>query len=212
MQNILKYFPALSPYQILCFEKMGVLYPEWNEKINVISRNDINSLYERHILHSLSIARIIKFQPQTRILDVGTGGGFPGIPLAILFPDSDFVLIDSIKKKIKVVQNITVELGLKNVFPINDRVEYLHEQFDFVISRAVTSFPLFLKLVRKNISPIQHNSIPNGIFYLKGGDFGEELKAFANLIEIFEVSEYFDEPFFKTKRVIFMPIFNKATK
>lgn len=212
MQNIIKYFPALTSEQINCFKKMGILYRDWNEKINVISRNDIDFFYERHILHSLAIAKVINFRPESRVLDVGTGGGFPGIPLAILFPDSDFVLIDSIGKKIKVVQNISDELGLKNVRPVNARVESIKEQFDFVVSRAVTAFPAFVKLVRKNISPIQHNAFPNGIIYLKGGDFSKELKGFANTVETFEVQKYFDEPFFISKKVIFLPVHNNKTK
>ncbi len=206
MRNILKYFPHLTPLQISCFEEMSVLYHQWNEKINVISRNDIEFLYERHILHSLAIAKVINFQPQSRIMDVGTGGGFPGIPLAILFPDSNFVLVDSIGKKIKVVQNIADELGLKNIQPVNARVESIKEKFDFIVSRAVTAFPDFVKLVRKNISKVQRNPLPNGILYLKGGDFREELKPFDKSVETFEISDYFNEPFFHTKKVIYLPL------
>lgn len=212
MQSILKYFPDLTSEQNLRFEKMQALYCAWNEKINVISRNDINSLYERHILHSLAIAKIINFQSNSRILDVGTGGGFPGIPLAILFPDSDFVLNDSIGKKIKVVSAVVDELGLKNVIPLHERAENVKEKFDFVVSRAVTAFPEFVKLVRKNISHFQHNALPNGIIYLKGGEFSDEIKGFANLIEIFEISAWFDEPFFQTKKVIYLPIINHNSK
>ncbi len=206
MQNILKYFPELTPEQINCFEKMGALYHDWNDKINVISRNDIGFLYERHILHSLAIAKIINFLPHTKVLDVGTGGGFPGIPLAIVFPDCDFVLVDSIGKKIKVVQNISDELGLINVRTVNARAESIKEQFDFVVSRAVAAFPEFIKLVRKNISSIQRNALPNGIIYLKGGDLSSELKEFDKKAEMFEISEYFDEPFFRTKKVIYLPV------
>ncbi len=191
---------------------MGMLYRSWNEKINLISRNDIDFLYERHILHSLAIAKIINFQPHSRILDVGTGGGFPGLPLAVLFPKCEFVLIDSVGKKIKVVQDISDNLGLNNVTTLNQRVESLKDQFDFVVSRAVTSFPLFVKLVRKNISPVQLNSYPNGIFYLKGGDFSKEIKGFANEIKTFEISEFFNEPFFSTKKMIFLPIHNNNSK
>jgi 16S rRNA (guanine527-N7)-methyltransferase len=212
MQGIIKYFPELTTEQILRFEKMGALYTEWNKNINVISRNDINSLYERHILHSLAIAKIINFQSGSRILDVGTGGGFPGIPLAILFPDSDFVLDDSIGKKIKVVKAVADELELKNVTPLNERAENIKEKFDFIVSRAVTAFPQFVKLVRKNISPLQRNAIPNGIIYLKGGDFSEEIKGFAKMIETFEISSWFDEPFFETKKVIYLPIINDNAK
>lgn len=208
MQSILKYFPALNPEQIARFEKMGDLYRDWNEKINVISRNDIDFLYERHILHSLAIAKIIRFQPHSNILDVGTGGGFPGIPLAILFPETHFVLNDSIGKKIKVVQAVADELGLTNVTAINARVESIKEKFDFVISRAVTAFPQFVNMVRKNISPLQQNALPNGIIYLKGGDFNDEIKGFAGNIETFEISSYFKEPFFDTKKVIYLPVNN----
>ena len=212
MQSILKYFPDLTVQQIQRFERMGSLYREWNEKINVISRNDIDYLYERHILHSLAIAKIIKFQPNSRILDVGTGGGFPGIPLAILFPDSDFVLNDSIAKKIKVVNAVAEELELANVKAINARVESIKEKFDFVVSRAVTAFPEFVNLVRKNVAPLQQNALPNGILYLKGGDFTNETKGFGAQVETFEISAYFDEPFFSTKKVIFLPINNKHAK
>ena len=208
MQEILKYFPLLTGEQIRRFEQMGALYRDWNEKINVISRNDIDFLYERHVLHSLAIAKVINFQSGTRILDVGTGGGFPGIPLAILFPDCDFVLSDSIGKKIKVVQAVVHELGLSNVTTSNGRVESIKERFDFVISRAVTAFPNFVGLVKKNVSPLQRNALPNGIFYLKGGDFYDEIKGFANIVETFEISVFFSEPFFETKKVIYLPVNN----
>jgi len=191
---------------------MGSLYRDWNDKINVISRNDIDYLYERHILHSLAIAKVVNFHAQSRILDAGTGGGFPGIPLAILFPDSNFVLNDSIGKKIKVVSAVSEELGLGNVTSLNGRVESINEKFDFVVSRAFTAFPKFVSLVRKNISPIQHNAVPNGIIYLKGGDFNDEIKGFGSLIETFEISSYFNEPYFETKKVIFLPVNNKHAK
>lgn len=206
MLKILKYFPNLTPEQIVCFEKMDTVYRDWNEKINLISRKDIDSLYEKHILHSLAIAKIITFRPGTQILDVGTGGGFPGIPLAVLFPATHFVLIDSIGKKIKVVQAVAEELGLKNVTAINTRVEEVKTEFDFVISRAVTAFPVFVGLVKKNISRKALNSLPNGIIYLKGGDFEEEIKDFKRSIEVSEISKFFDEPFFETKKVLYLPV------
>lgn len=206
MQKILKYFPGLSAEQISRFEKMEPLYRDWNEKINLISRKDIDSLYEKHILYSLAIAKIISFRPGTRILDVGTGGGFPGVPLAILFPDCQFVLVDSTGKKIKVVQDVARELGLENVTAIHSRAEDVKEEFDFVISRAVTAFPAFVGLVKKNVSRQPKNPLPNGIIYLKGGDFDEELKDYKRIIEVSEISRFFDEPFFETKKVVYLPV------
>ena len=206
MQKILQYFPNLTPDQIVRFEKMDDVYRDWNEKINVVSRKDIDSLYERHVLHSLSIARIIHFRPGTRILDVGTGGGFPGIPLAVLFPECNFVLIDSIAKKIKVVQAVVEALDLKNVIVLHKRAEEVKEEFDFVVSRAVTAFPAFVRLVRKNISAKPQNSLPNGIIYLKGGSFEEELSDLNRLVEITEISKFFAEPFFETKKIVYLSI------
>jgi len=206
MLKILKYFPNLTPEQIVRFEKMDPLYRDWNGKINLISRKDIDSLYEKHILHSLAIAKIIDFRPGTKILDVGTGGGFPGIPLAILFPSCQFVLIDSIGKKIKVVQAVSEELGLKNVTAIHGRVEDVMEEFDFVISRAVTTFPAFVGLVKKNISRKPQNALPNGIIYLKGGDIQEEIKDYKRNIEVTEIANFFNEPFFETKKVVYLPV------
>ena len=206
MLKILKYFPNLTPEQITRFEKMDRIYRDWNGKINLISRKDIDSLYEKHILHSLAIAKIIDFRPGTKILDVGTGGGFPGIPLAILFPDSQFVLIDSIGKKIKVVMAVAEELELKNVTSIHGRAEEVKEEFDFVISRAVTSFPVFVGLVKKNITRKSINALPNGIIYLKGGDFQDELKDFKRNVEVTEIANFFNEPFFETKKVVYLPV------
>ena len=191
MLRINYYFPHLTPVQVAQFEKMAPLYREWNEKINVISRKDIDSLYEKHVLHALAIAKIITFRPGTKILDVGTGGGFPGIPLAILFPESQFTLIDSIGKKIKVVQSVADELELKNVKAFHTRVQEVKEEFDFVISRAVTAFPDFVALVKKNIARRPQNSRPNGIIYLKGGDFQDEIRNFKNAIEVSEISGFF---------------------
>ena len=199
MLKILKYFPNLTPEQITQFEKMDRIYRDWNGKINLISRKDIDSLYEKHILHSLAIAKIIDFRQGTKILDVGTGGGFPGIPLAILFPSSQFVLIDSTGKKIKVVMAVAEELELKNVTAIHGRAEDVKEEFDFVISRAVTSFPVFVGLVEKNITRKSINALPNGIIYLKGGDFQDELKDFKRNVEVTEIANFFNEPFFETK-------------
>ena len=206
MQNILKYFPNLTSEQITRFERMDSVYRDWNSKINVISRKDIDSLYEKHILHSLAIAKIVSFRTGGRILDVGTGGGFPGIPLAILFPESRFVLIDSTGKKIKVVQAVVEELDLKNVTAIHTRVEDVKEEFDFVVSRAVTAFPAFVGLVKKNISRKPQNSIPNGIIYLKGGDFQDEIKDYKRVAEIIEIAKFFIEPYFETKKIIYLPV------
>lgn len=183
-----------------------MLYHQWNEKINVISRKDIDELYVRHVLHSLSIAKIIRFQPGTTILDVGTGGGFPGIPLAILFPECQFTLIDSIGKKIRVVQEVAGHLKLLNVNATKSRVQEIKVEYDFIISRAVTAFPEFVAMVRKNISPHSKNSLPNGIIYLKGGNFESEITPFKASAEVFDLSGIFSEPFFETKKVIYLPV------
>lgn len=206
MEIIHKYFPDLTAKQYGQFEMLQTLYNEWNNKINVISRKDIDQLYERHILHSLAIAKIIQFTKNSHILDVGTGGGFPGIPLAIFFPECNFHLIDSIGKKIKVVQEISTSLGLQNVSSEQIRAEKIKDKYDFVVSRAVTAFPVFYNWVREKIKTGSSNSLKNGILYLKGGDLDEELKDFKSRITSYNISNYFSEPFFETKRVIYLPI------
>lgn len=206
MDKIVKYFPDLNPMQIELFKQLQPLYAEWNAQINVISRKDFSEFYERHVLHSLAIAKFIRFTPGTKILDVGTGGGFPGIPLAILFPKVQFHLVDSIGKKIKVVNEVTDSLRLMNVKAEQIRAEQLKEKYDFVVSRAVTKLPEFVNWVRKNISKKQRNALPNGIIYLKGGDLTEEIKPFKRNIFIQNLSEYFDEEFFETKKVLHLPL------
>jgi len=208
MDIIKKYFPGLNPVQSAQIEQLGQLYQEWNEKINVVSRKDIDHLYERHVLHSLGIAKIIEFSPGTFIMDVGTGGGFPGIPLAILFPETNFLLVDSIAKKIKVVDGVAQSLGLKNVRATHDRAEKVSGQFDFVVSRAVTAFPKFVSLVRKKISDKQKNKLANGILYLKGGDFQDELEPFKNQVQVYQLNQYFQEEFFETKKLIHLSLKN----
>ena len=198
-------FPNLSNQQLLQFNSLNKLYKFWNNKINVISRNDISELKIRHILHSLSIAKIIDFKTGSKILDVGTGGGFPGIPLAIMFPKSEFVLSDSIGKKIKVVKSIINELNLKNVRAQKIRSEEIDEKFDFVVSRAVTNMTDFVKIVDDKISSINNHDFKNGIFYLKGGDLSLELKNFQSSI-IFDINKFFNDPFFNTKKIVYMPI------
>ncbi|GAB3984292.1 16S rRNA (guanine(527)-N(7))-methyltransferase RsmG [Spirosoma terrae] len=202
---ILKYFPELTAEQKERFAALEGLYSDWNTKINVISRQDIDSLYEKHILHSLGIAKIVQFKPGTEILDVGTGGGFPGIPLAILYPLADFHLVDSIGKKIKVVQEIADALGLKNVKAEQVRVEQLKTTYDFVVSRAVTRLKPFLGWVRYKIHKAGNNDRPNGVLYLKGGDLAEELAEVPDRYRVYDLSDYFDEPFFETKKVIYIP-------
>lgn len=209
MEIIRKYFPDLTEEQLGRFDALGNLYREWNEKINVISRKDIDHLYERHVLHSLGIAKVIDFVPGTKILDVGTGGGFPGIPLSIMFPQTDFLLVDSIGKKIAVVNAVIESLGLKNIKVQHQRAEKVAGQFDFIVSRAVTAFPRFVALVRTKVSGVQKNSLPNGILYLKGGNFENELEHFRNDVKIYELKDFFDEDFFVTKKVIRLTLRNK---
>ena len=196
MNQILNYFPDLQPVQIEQFKQLQPLYTDWNEKINVISRKDIENLYERHVLHSLSIAKLIKFVNGTKIIDVGTGGGFPGIPLAIMFPNVGFHLIDSIGKKITVVKEVAKELGLNNVTAVQSRSENIKKKFDFVVSRAVTDIPQFIGFTQHLLSPRDRNSIPNGILYLKGGDFRHELDKIKQYSEIYEITDFFKEEFF----------------
>jgi 16S rRNA (guanine527-N7)-methyltransferase len=203
---IQKYFSGLSDLQVSRFLQLGSNYIEWNEKINVISRKDIASLYEKHVLHSLAIAKVIRFSGGTRILDVGTGGGFPGIPLAILFPEASFHLVDSVGKKIKVVQAVSGALGLKNVVAEQVRAEQLTSKYDFVVSRAVTSLPGFVKWIRKNVSADHRNAIPNGILYLKGGDLTEELKPFGKRSVVYNLSDFFAEEFYETKKLVYLPV------
>lgn len=202
MDIILKYFPELSEVQKDRFKQLFPLYANWNSKINVISRKDFDHLYERHVLHSLSISKIIQFNKGTTVMDAGTGGGFPGIPLAILFPDVKFHLVDSTGKKIKVVSEVANALELSNVNAEKARVEEISGKYDFIISRAVTSLPEFTKWVYKHISIKNQNTIPNGILYIKGGDIKDELEQVNLRTKIYPVKQYFEEPFFETKHVI----------
>ncbi len=208
MEIIRKYFTDLSDQQLDHFDQLGTLYKEWNSKINVISRKDIEQLYERHILHSLAIAKIIQFKPGTTILDVGTGGGFPGIPLAIFFPETSFLLVDSIAKKIRVVNEIASALKLQNIKAEHLRVEEVKQKFDFVVSRAVTAFPRFVEMVRSKVSAQCKNVLPNGILYLKGGDFEEEISPFSEQIKVYDLRNYFQEEFFETKKLIHLRLKN----
>lgn len=204
MERILNYFPHLSSTQKEQFSELGPLYAEWNERINVISRKDIEALYLRHVLHSLGIAKVQDFLPGSRVLDIGTGGGFPGIPLAIMFPETKFVLVDSIGKKIKVVGEIARELRLENVEAVHGRAEKQKGQFDFIVSRAVTNMSDFVKWTRNKFSKENRHPLPNGILYLKGGDLSEELKPFQKA-RIYSLSDYFEEDFFETKKVVYLP-------
>ena len=205
MDEILKYFPNLTEVQKEQFEKLDFLYHDWNAKINVISRKDIDELYTKHILHSLGIAKIIKFEPGTFVLDVGTGGGFPGIPLAILFPETRFYLIDVIAKKIKVVQAVAEALELKNVKAEQLRAELVKGDFDFIVSRAVTNMPDFVSWVKDKIKKKSKHELKNGILYLKGGDLTEELKDFPKATE-YNLADFFEDEFFETKKVVHLPL------
>lgn len=205
MELILKYFPNLTPDQVSKFEQLETLYQDWNLKINVVSRKDIDELYLRHVLHSLAIAKIIQFQNGTKIMDVGTGGGFPGIPLAILFPKCSFHLVDSIAKKLKVVDEVVAGLDLHNVKTSHSRVEEVSDTYDFIVSRAVAAMPTFVHWVKGKVSKKQNNALKNGILYLKGGDLSEELKDYKTA-EIYNISDYYVEDFFETKKVVHLPM------
>ena len=202
MKQIEHYFPNLSEIQKNQFDQLGNLYLHWNEQINVISRKDTENFYERHVLHSLGIAKVIQFSEGSKILDIGTGGGFPGIPLAILFPDCQFTLVDSIGKKIRVVNEVKNELGLKNVVAIHDRAENIDGKFDFIVSRAVTAMPDFIRWTSGKISKNNRNTLKNGIMYLKGGDLREELSTVQQKTKVFNLSEIYSEEFFETKKVV----------
>ena len=201
-----KYFKELTEEQQRQFAMLDELYRDWNAKINVISRKDIDNLYEHHVLHSLAIGKALRFQPGTQILDFGTGGGFPGIPLAILFPECQFKLIDGTGKKIHVAQEVATAIGLKNCRAEHLRGEDENGKYDFVVSRAVMPLPDLVKIVRKNISKKQHNAMGNGLFCLKGGDLQAEIQSFKNVVEVSAISNWFEEEWFKEKNVIYMPL------
>lgn len=203
MDIILKYFPSLTQEQIKKFLLLDELYHDWNAKINVISRKDIDNLYEHHVLHSLGIAELIRFKPGTKVMDLGTGGGFPGIPLAIMFPDTSFHLVDSIGKKIKVCQEVANALSLQNVTTQWCRAEEIKEKYHFVVSRAVMPLTDLVKIIRKNISQEQFNGMPNGIICLKGGELANETLPLKNQTQIYPLTDYFEEPFFETKKVVY---------
>ena len=206
MTNILKYFPNLTAEQIERFSALDSLYHDWNSKINVISRKDIDNLYEHHVLHSLAIARILRFQPGTNVVDIGTGGGFPGIPLAIMFPECNFTLVDSVGKKIKVASEVAASLGLNNVNLVYDRMENVKQKFDFAVSRAAMSLDLLVKVCRKNINKAGHNALPNGLICLKGGELETEVKAYSRIATLYSVSDFFSEEYFQTKKAVYLPL------
>ena len=204
--NLHPYFPNLSPIQKQQLEQLLPLYTYWNAQINVISRKDIDLLMERHVLHSLAIAKIVDFKSGSKIMDVGTGGGFPGIPLAILFPEVEFLLIDSIAKKIKVVNAVAQSLGLKNVTALHQRAENINQKFDFIISRAVTKMPVFVNWIKDKINIECNNDFPNGILYLKGGDLTKELSGLKQHYKEFDISEFYEQEFFQTKKVVYVQL------
>lgn len=206
MNEILHYFPELTENQLSQLSQLDALYRDWNSKINVISRKDIDNLYQHHVLHSLAIARFIKFKPGTRVLDLGTGGGFPGIPLAIMFPDVKFRLIDGTGKKVRVAKEVADAVGLKNVECVHERGEDEHDKFDFVVSRAVMPLPDLVKLVRKNVSPKDSNAVENGLIVLKGGDIKDEIKPFGKVVEVDDISQWFQDDWFAEKYVIYLPL------
>ena len=206
MEIILKYFPDISEEQKSQFAALYDLYVDWNSKINVISRKDIENLYTHHVLHSLAIAKLIQFTDGTQLMDVGTGGGFPGVPLAILFPKCKFLLVDSIGKKIRVATEVAIAIGLKNIQFRHCRAEEVKEKFDFVVSRAVMPLPDLVKIIKKNISKEQHNALPNGLICLKGGNLEGELKPFKKTAEADDLSMFFDEEYFKTKKIVYVLI------
>lgn len=199
-----RYFPSLTDHAVYQFEQMGMLYSEWNARINLISRTDIVHLYERHILHSLAIARFINFRPGTRVMDLGTGGGFPGIPLAVYFPEVTFTLIDSIAKKIRVVEDVARQLELPNVIPLCSRAESVEGSFDYVVSRATAPLGTLYGWSKQRIAAQQRNAIPNGIIALKGGDLTEEIRPYRGRVEVVELADYFSEEFFLTKKLVFL--------
>lgn len=205
MELILKYFPNLTDDQVIKFRKLESLYQDWNLKINVVSRKDIDELYLRHVLHSLAIAKVIEFKDGTKIMDVGTGGGFPGIPLAILFPECSFHLVDSIAKKLKVVEEVVEGLGLENVKTTHTRVEDINDTYDFIVSRAVAAMPTFVHWIKGKVAKKQNHELKNGILYLKGGDLVEELQDYKTA-KIYNISDFYSEDFFETKKVVHLPI------
>lgn len=206
MDIIQKYFPHLTALQAEQFAQLEVLYNDWNAKINVISRKDIQNLYEHHVLHSLGIAKVVNFKDGTTVMDLGTGGGFPGIPLAILFPNVQFHLVDSIGKKVRVANEVATSIGLKNVKFSHVRAEEIKEEYDFVVTRAVMPMVDLVKVARKNISKEQHNAVPNGIIALKGGELASEIASMKNISTVWELSDFFEEEYFQTKKVVHVTI------
>jgi len=205
MQILKKYFPALTPQQVEQYSQLQPLYKYWNERINVISRKDIENLYLHHVLHSMAIARIIAFRAGTTVMDAGTGGGFPGLPLAILFPDVRFILVDSITKKVRVVENIIQEIRLRNAEVRNIRIEGLKEKSDFVVCRAVAEIPILFGWSKKTLAPGGFNDLPNGLLALKGGELDKELRSMKQEVKVFNLNEYFSEAYFETKKLVYVP-------